>query len=113
MPPRPVGEGHLTRGSEPSGGATDPPAEPPPLRRPWSRWFTLACAAYAAVAFVAFLGPGLQLPQWVLDVAPTTHVGNPPLDAVSVSGLIGLGALATVLAVVGLLGFRRRDIPQA
>jgi ABC-2 type transport system permease protein len=77
------------------------------------RAYPLAWAVYAAVAFVAFLGPGLRLPRWALDLAPTTHVGNPPLDAVSAPALVGLSALALVLALIGLLGFRRRNIPQA
>ena len=38
----------------------------------------LIWAAYAAATFIAFLGPGLKLAQWILDLAPTTHVGNPP-----------------------------------
>ena len=77
------------------------------------RAYPLAWAVYAAVTFVAFLGPGLQLPRWALDLAPTTHVGNPPLDAISTPGLVGLSALAMLLALIGLLGFRRRNIPQA
>ena len=45
----------------------------------WPRGFGLTWAAYAVATFIAFLGPGLKLAQWVLDLAPTTHVGNPPL----------------------------------
>jgi ABC-2 type transport system permease protein len=76
------------------------------------RAYALAWAAYAAVAFIAFLGPGLTLAQWVLDLAPTTHVGNPPVGSVSVAGLAWLSAVAIALLVVGLVAFRRRGVPQ-
>ena len=77
------------------------------------RAFPAAWAAYAFAGFVAFLGPGLQLSQWVLDLAPTTHVGNPPLGSTSWLNLGLLAAVGTGLAVVGAIAFRRRDIPQA
>jgi ABC-2 type transport system permease protein len=63
--------------------------------------------------FVAFLGPGLKLAQWVLDLAPTTHVGNPPLATVDAGNLTALAVVATALALVGFIAFRRRDIPRA
>jgi ABC-2 type transport system permease protein len=76
------------------------------------RWYAAAWAAFGAVAFIAFLGPGLQLPQWVLDVAPTTHVGNPPAGDVDTFALVVLGLVAAVLVGVGFVGFRRRYVPQ-
>lgn len=72
----------------------------------------LGWAAFAAVAFIAFLGTGLKLPGWVLDLAPTTHVGNPPLGSVETGALVVLSALAVLLIGAGFLGFRRRGIPQ-
>jgi polyether ionophore transport system permease protein len=76
------------------------------------RAYPLTWAAYGAVTFLAFLGSGLNLPQWALDLAPTTHVGNPPVGAVSPAGLTALGLVAIALGLVGLLGLRRRGIPQ-
>jgi ABC-2 type transport system permease protein len=69
-------------------------------------------AAFAVVAFVAFLGPGLKLAGWVLDVAPTTHVGNPPLGAVKALPLVVLSSVAAGLLVTAATGFRRRGVPQ-
>src|SRR5665647_844596 len=40
------------------------------------RAFPAGWAAFAFVAFIAFLGPGLKLAGWVLDLSPTTHVGS-------------------------------------
>ena len=78
----------------------------------WPRALPVAWAAVALVAFIALLGPGLKLPQWVLDLSPTTHVGNPPLGSVEGLPLVVLGAIAAVLAGAAAIGFRRRGVPQ-
>jgi ABC-2 type transport system permease protein len=72
----------------------------------------LAWLAYAVVTFVAFLGPGLNLDRWLLDLAPTTHVGDPPLGDVRPGALLALSALTVGLTAVGFLTFRRRRVPQ-
>jgi ABC-2 type transport system permease protein len=79
----------------------------------WPRGFGSTWAAYAVTTFIAFLGPGLRLARWVLDLAPTTHVGNPPLATVDAGNLAALAVVATALALLGFVGFRRRDIPRA
>ncbi|MEZ5411281.1 MAG: hypothetical protein R2761_24845 [Acidimicrobiales bacterium] len=79
----------------------------------WPRRFGLVWAAYGAVSFVAFLGPGLHLARWVLDLAPTTHVGDPPLGRADTGGLLTLAAVAAGLVLAGFTAFRHRDIPGA
>lgn len=76
------------------------------------RALPLAWAAYAVTTFTAFLGPGLKLPGWALDLAPTTHVGNPPLGSLEGGGLFVLSAAAFALVVLAVVGFKRRGIPQ-
>ena len=76
------------------------------------RLFGLAWAYYAAATFIAFLGPGLEAGRWVLDLAPTTHVGNPPQGSVETTGLAVMSALALALGVAAFAGFRRRGIPE-
>ena len=78
----------------------------------WPRALPAAWAVVALAAFIAFLGPGLKLPGWVLDLAPTTHVGNPPLGTVEAPSLVVLGAIAAALWVAAAVGFRRRGVPQ-
>ncbi|MFI5693915.1 ABC transporter permease [Kribbella sp. NPDC051586] len=78
----------------------------------WPRAFGLAWAAYAAATFIAFLGPGLKLAQWVLDLAPTTHVGNPPLGTAGAGSLSALGIVAVALLVLGSTTFNHRDVPR-
>ena len=76
------------------------------------RAFPAGWAAFASIAFIAFLGPGLRLAGWVLDLSPTTHVGNPPLGTVEALPLVVIGAIAAVLGVAAGVGFRRRGVPE-
>lgn len=76
------------------------------------RAFPLAWSAFGAVAFVGMLGSGLQLPDWLLNASPLTHVGNPPVDDVDVKALAWLGLVASAMLSAALVGFRRRRVPQ-
>jgi ABC-2 type transport system permease protein len=77
------------------------------------RWFALAWIGYALTAFVAFLGPALKLGRTIMDLAPTTHVGNPPAGASRPADLVALAALGAALGLVGFVMFRRRGVPAA
>jgi ABC-2 type transport system permease protein len=79
----------------------------------WPRRFGFAWVGYAAATFIAFLGPGLKLARWLLDLAPTTHVGDPPLGIVHARDLAALGTVAIALGLVGFIAFRRRDVPRS
>ncbi len=79
----------------------------------WPGLFPVAWAVVAFIAVIALLGPGLSLPQWVLELSPTTHVGNPPLGTVEALPLVALGAIAAVLGAAAAVGFRRRGVPQS
>ncbi len=76
------------------------------------RGYLAAWGAFGVVTFIAFLGAGLQMPQWLLDVSPTTHVGTPPQGDVSAVALAVLVLVAMALTAAGLVGFRRRDVPR-
>lgn len=78
----------------------------------WPGAFPLAWATVAFMAFIALLGPGLQLPGWVLDLSPTSHVGNPPRGAVEMAPLVVLGGISASLGLAAAIGFRRRGVPQ-
>ncbi|MDR2256345.1 MAG: multidrug ABC transporter permease [Arthrobacter sp.] len=66
------------------------------------------------ISFVLTLfGSTLNLPTWVLKLNPFEHVptlGIQGLDGAGFGTLAGLTAVAALLVVLGLLGFRRRDI---
>ena len=65
------------------------------------RLFGAAWAGYAALTFIAFLGPGLKLRQGVLDLSPTTHVGNPPAGAIQSDALAVMAVVAVALLTQG------------
>ena len=73
-----------------------------------------AVAGWAAL--VAFLllgefGPLFELNQYAMDLSPYAHVPRLPGGEFSVVPLLGLAAVAAALVAVGLVGFRRRDVP--
>ncbi len=76
------------------------------------RALALAWAAFGAVTFIGLLGSGLQLPSWVVNLSPLTHVGRPPLEEVDTAALAWLGLVAALLASAAFAGFRRRRVPQ-
>jgi ABC-2 type transport system permease protein len=76
------------------------------------RAFTLAWAAFGVVAFIGLLGAGLQLPDWILNLSPLTHVGRPPVDDIDTTALAGLGLVAALLTSAAFAGFRWRQVPR-
>ena len=72
-----------------------------------------AWAFLGFVAFAGFLGPLLQLPDWVYDLSPVDRIPNVPVADFSVWPLIGLTLIAVAMIAIGLVGFRRRDLTGA
>jgi ABC-2 type transport system permease protein len=67
--------------------------------------------ALLGYAFVAvYLGGLLQLPGWLLDLSPYTHVPRLPAAELTVIPLVVLTAVAAGLVATGLYGIRRRDL---
>ncbi len=77
------------------------------------RAFALAWASFGAVTFIGLLGSGLQLPDWILNLSPLTHVGKPPVDDINATALAWLGLLVALLTSAAFAGFRRRGVPQS
>ena len=69
-----------------------------------------AWTALGLVAFITLLGPSIRLAQGVLDISPFSHVPKLPGAPVTAAPLAWLVGVAVVLAVAGLVGFRRRDL---
>jgi ABC-2 type transport system permease protein len=70
-----------------------------------------AWGVLAACFLLAYLGPLLSLPDWVMDLSPFTHVPLLPAADLSIAPLAALTAIAAALTALGLVGFRRRDVP--
>jgi ABC-2 type transport system permease protein len=68
-------------------------------------------ATLAVLGYVLdFLGPLLDLPQWVLDLSPFRWLPRPPDDAFAPGSALVLTALGVLAAAVGIALFQRRDI---
>ena len=59
---------------------------------------------------VGWLGSLLELPAWVNDLSPFTHVPAVPAEAFSGTPLVVLLLLGAACVAAGALGFRKRDI---
>jgi len=74
------------------------------------RFAGLAWAALGAIVFVGFLGPLLQLPDWMFQVSPLEHVPRMPVADFDVLPELVLTAIAAGLLAIGVVTFRRRDL---
>ena len=77
------------------------------------RAVAIAWTAVALFFLMAQLGPLLDLPQAVLDLSPFTHIPAVPAAELTVLPPVLLLAVAAGLFVIGLAGFRRRDLALA
>ncbi|HSI93604.1 MAG TPA: hypothetical protein VK925_08900, partial [Jiangellaceae bacterium] len=60
--------------------------------------------------FTGLFGTIMDIPQWVRNLLPMEHTGQPPLDSISWSAAMVLLVIAAGLVATGLAGFRRRDL---
>ena len=72
---------------------------------------TVGWVALSLCLLLGQVGAMLRLSQWMLDISPFTHIPRVPGGSVPATPLLTLIVLATILIVVGLASFRRRDIP--
>ena len=69
-------------------------------------------AVFAVAAVLAYMGPGLDLPTWLVEWSPFGLVGTVPAEDVDVTGSLLAGVGGLCLLGLGVLGFTRRDIPH-
>lgn len=74
------------------------------------RLLGLTWVALTACLLLGQVGEALQLPDWALDLSPFSHVPQVPREDIAAQPLLWLGAIVAATTVVGLFGFRRRDI---
>ncbi len=77
------------------------------------RAYVVAWVVFGSTAAIGLLGPGLRMPQWMLDLSPLTHVGDPPSGGIDAVTLAALALVALAVATTGFAGFRRRRVPSA
>jgi ABC-2 type transport system permease protein len=77
------------------------------------RW--AGTVSWTVVTASILLGPmfgaaTLQLPRWMQDISPFTHIPKAPAADVTILPVVSLLAVSAVLAVAGLVAFRRRNL---
>lgn len=75
------------------------------------RFSTALTWGILAICLLIFqLGALLKLPQWIINLSPFTHTPPAPATSIAYSPLFILLAIAVTLLLIGILGFKRRDI---
>ncbi|HEY3002479.1 MAG TPA: ABC antibiotics transporter [Kribbellaceae bacterium] len=64
----------------------------------------------ASILVGPLFGPGLDLPQWVQDVSPFTHLPKAPGAPVTAAPLLALTTVVAALLLTGLVSLRRRNL---
>lgn len=77
------------------------------------RWTSAAYGVFGVMIFIAYLGPLVNAGQWFLDLTPYSHIPKVPGGVFHWTPLVWMTAVAAVLTVAGLVGFRRRDMSSA
>lgn len=78
------------------------------LRPGWS--VAAGWGALAVAGVIVLFGPAFSLSQWVLDISPFAHLPKLPGETIHAPPLAWLCVAALAMAMLGLAGFRRRDI---
>jgi ABC-2 type transport system permease protein len=66
--------------------------------------------AFALCFFLGLFGELLDVPAWLIDVSPFSHIPDAPATNVTLSPLIVLTLIAAALSATGLAAFRHRDL---
>jgi len=74
------------------------------------RWSLLAWAGVAFVFFQVMLGETLRLPDWVDGISPFWHLPGLPVETFDPLPAVAELVLAAALVLLGLWGYRRRDV---
>ncbi|MGZ6804155.1 MAG: ABC transporter permease [Nocardioidaceae bacterium] len=73
-------------------------------------WTGVAWAALGVCFVLGWLGDLLGLPAWLLGASPFGHVSLVPVEPLTWAGPVGTLLVTVVLAGLGAVGLRRRDI---
>ena len=74
------------------------------------KWIAIGWVALVAFVLLGEFGPLFKLNHMVMAISPFDHVPKLPGGALTVAPLLWLSGVAAVLIVIGLSGFRRRDV---
>lgn len=73
-------------------------------------WAMMAWGAVAFVFFQVLLGELLRLPEWIDGISPFWHLSQLPIETFDALPVVAELTLAGALVLLGLWGYRRRDV---
>ncbi len=71
----------------------------------------VAWLGLALVVTIGLLGDLLRLSDWIRRISPLEHLPATPAAAFDLRAFLAVSAVGLALTALGLVGFRRRDIP--
>ncbi len=76
-------------------------------------WASAVWGVMGVTAVLSYMGPGLKLPDAIVDILPYRALGKVPVESINLgrAGLVIVGIV--IMVVIGFIGFRRRNIPHA
>lgn len=74
------------------------------------RWMAVVWGGLAWIITIGMLGPLLGLPEVVREWTPFAHMPQMPSQPFDAGPLLVMSASIVVMAVIGFVGFRRRDL---
>jgi ABC-2 type transport system permease protein len=74
------------------------------------RWVPVVWGVFVVALVLGELGPLWDAPQWLMNISPFVHSPRLPAPDASLAALLPLTLVALALLVIGLLGWRRRDV---
>ena len=74
------------------------------------RAIMLVWGAFALCFFLAMFGELLDVPGWLINVSPYSHIPDVPATDLTLAPLIVLTLIAAALIAAGLAAFRHRDL---
>ena len=74
------------------------------------RWAGAGWLALGFCVVVSFFGELLQLPDWVVDLSPFSHLALVPAEPLAWGPVLALLAVAAALGVAGTAALERRDL---
>ncbi|GGI39589.1 ABC transporter permease [Mammaliicoccus stepanovicii] len=75
-----------------------------------NKWHFVVYLYLTYTFFVVYLGQLLNLNDWLKNITPFQHIPEIPVEEMSYKGISILIAISIVFIVIGLLGFKRKDI---
>jgi len=72
----------------------------------------IAAAFVVATYLIDLLAPAFKLPDWIHQLALTSHIGQPMIGQWDVVGVVACAVLAVGGTLVGASGMSRRDVAR-